>query len=259
MSGAVSLAGLAALRSGAGLVTLAVPEVCLDVVASMAPEYMTVPLPADAEGRITVAARERLLELAESATTIALGPGLGRSKQLDQLVPALASTIDRPLVIDADGLNALASALHTSATDLSKRGTPVILTPHPGEFRRLTRQANAVPAALRDCAPAFAQQHHAVVLLKGHRTLITDGSQSVENTTGNPGMATGGAGDVLTGIIVALLAQGLPPFAAAQLGAYVHGAAGDLAMHDVGQVSLIAGDLIRHLPAAFQSLSSADE
>ena len=259
MSGAVALAGLAALRSGAGLVTLAVPEVCLDVVASLAPEYMTVPVPADAEGRITSAAQQQLLEIAQSATTIAIGPGLGRSPDLDQLVATLATTIDRPMVIDADGLNALAVAFKTSELTLAQRSTPVILTPHPGEFRRLIAQPDTLPAALRACAPTFTQQHQAVVLLKGHRTFITDGSKSVENTTGNPGMATGGAGDVLTGIIAALLAQGFCPFEAAQLGAHVHGVAGDLAAGDVGQVSLIAGDLIRHLPAAFLSLSSADE
>jgi len=259
MSGAVALAGMAALRSGAGLVTLAVPDVCLDVIACMAPEYMTVPLPTDTEGRITGAAVERIRDLAQTATVVGMGPGLGRSQQLDRLVPAIVSNVDLPMVVDADGLNALASAQPPIDLGLRQRATPVILTPHPGEFRRLTTQPENSLAQLRACAPAFAQQHNAIVLLKGHRTLITDGTQSVENTTGNPGMATGGAGDVLTGIIAALLGQGLAPFDAAQLGAHVHGVAGDLAADKLGQTSLIAGDLVDHLPAAFLSLSPANE
>jgi NAD(P)H-hydrate epimerase len=274
MAGAAGLAGMAALRGGAGLVRLAVPEPCLDVVAGFEPSYMTVPLPADAAGRIGAGAFERVAELAEKATVIACGPGIGRSFDLDQLVSRLYQEIAKPMLFDADALSALA----TEPDVLAHPGGPRILTPHPGEFARLigrklegdktgtgsepsARQiGNAgggeVPVPVlsprQQAAVELAARCGIVVVLKGHRTLVTDGQRRAINTTGNPGMATGGSGDVLTGLITALWCQRLEPFDAARLGVYLHGLAGDLAAEELGQVSLIASDLVRFLPKAFR-------
>ena len=246
MAGAAALAGMAALRGGAGLVRLAVPETVLDTVARFEPSYMTVPLSADDDGRITLAAFDRIAKLAEKAAVVACGPGLGRSFDLDQLVVRLYQEIARPMIFDADALNALAAESET----LLRRGGPRILTPHPGEFARLI--ARKLDADQRnDAAVELADRCGIVVVLKGHRTLVTDGRRRTLNTTGNPGMATGGTGDVLTGLIAALMSQQMEPFDAARLGVHLHGLAGDLAAEELGQASLIASDLIQYLPEAF--------
>jgi NAD(P)H-hydrate epimerase len=249
MTGAVALTGMAALRGGAGLVQLAVPDVCLDVVASFEPSYMTAGLSNDAFGRLTLAAQARLGELAEPATAIACGPGLGRSDELTELVCSLYDSLTQPAVFDADALVALAQR----PEQLANHAGPRMLTPHPGEFQRLIGSTArfARDAAERE-AHSLAGRCSVVVVLKGHRTLVTDGAQQVHNLTGNPGMATGGCGDVLTGLVTALVCQHLAPFDAAQLGVHLHGLAGDLAAAELGQVSLVASDLIRFLPAAFQ-------
>jgi len=274
MAGAAGLAGMAALRGGAGLVRLAVPEPCLDVVAGFEPSYMTVPLVADSAGRIGAGAFERVAELAEKATVVACGPGIGRSFDLDQLVSRLYQEIAKPMLFDADALSALA----TEPDVLAHPGGPRILTPHPGEFARLigrkldgdktgtgsepsARQigdagGGEVPVPVlsprQQAAVELAARCGMVVVLKGHRTLVTDGQRRAINTTGNPGMATGGSGDVLTGLITALCCQHLEPFDAARLGVYLHGLAGDLAAEELGQVSLMASDLVRFLPKAFR-------
>ena len=158
-------------------------------------------------------------------------------------------TIPKPLVLDADGLN----VLQGDTAPLRGRSAPLILTPHPGEFARLVRtDVPAVLAQREELATRFAAEHGLVLVLKGHATLVTDGLRFYRNTTGNAGMATGGTGDVLTGLIAALVGQGLEAFAAAQLGVYLHGLAGDLAREDLGEVSLIAIDLLDYLPRAFQ-------
>jgi len=247
MSGAVSLAGSAALRGGAGLVRLAVPDVCLPMVALAEPSYMTYPLPSDPRGRIAYRAAESILNAAGPATAVGLGPGLGRSLGLEALVLRVYRQLDKPLVVDADGLNALAARRPLPASTPAPR----ILTPHPGEFFRLTG-SRVEPHKWAAAAADLARQTGAVVVLKTHRTLITDGKQQWVNSTGNPGMATGGSGDVLTGLVVALLCQGLAPFQAAQLGVYLHGLAGDLASEQLGQESLVASDLLRFIPHAFQ-------
>jgi ADP-dependent NAD(P)H-hydrate dehydratase len=252
MAGAAGLAGMAALRSGAGLVRLAVADCCLDTIASFEPSFMTSPLPCDAEGRIAADAREKLTGLTKNATAVGCGPGLSRSTGLDELVAWLFTTLAQPAVFDADALNALAAQPDVLRTP----GGPRVLTPHPGEFARL-RQLSDIPE--RDLqerqAVELAGRCGIVIVLKGHRTLVTDGHDQSHNTTGNPGMATGGTGDVLTGIITALLCQGLSAFDAARLGAHVHGLAGDLAAAELGEVSLIASDLIRFLPRAFRLVS----
>jgi NAD(P)H-hydrate epimerase len=202
---------------------------------------------------VEVATIERL---SASATAIGLGPGIGR-RAVDKFVCDIYERLATPQVIDADGLNALAA----HPVSLTKPGGPRILTPHPGEFKRLM-QTEATPAgdeARCEAAANLARRtgsKETVVVLKGHRTVISDGERAAINTTGNPGMATGGAGDVLTGVITGLVCQGLAPFDAARLGVYIHGLAGDLAAAELGQVSLIASDLLKYLPLAFQHFAA---
>lgn len=268
MAGAVAMAGMAALRGGAGLVRLAVPEVILPTVAAIEPSYMTIPLRSDPEGRISAGSLDRLTELAEKAhyqvqhslpvafdsiaawaaksSAVGCGPGMGRSAGLDELVARLYREIGKPMVFDADALNAIAA----DPDALPHPGGPRILTPHAGEFARLIGK-KLDGEARAAAAVEVANRCKIVVVLKGHRTLVTDGARVAINTTGNPGMATGGTGDVLTGLITALLCQKLGPFDAARLGVYLHGLAGDFAAKDLGQVSLVASDLVRYLPRAF--------
>jgi ADP-dependent NAD(P)H-hydrate dehydratase len=249
MAGAAALAGMAALRGGAGLVRLAVPDVILDTVAGFEPSYMTVPLPSDDEGHIGLVAFDRIAELAEKATVVACGPGLGRSLALDQLVVRLYQEIAKPMVFDADALNALAG----EPESLAHPGGPRIVTPHPGEFARLV--GRKLEGELRnDAAVQLAARCGIVVVLKGHRTLVTDGARRAVNTTGNPGLATGGTGDVLTGLITALACQHLEAFDAARLGVYLHGLAGDLAAAELGEASLVASDLPHYLPKAISNI-----
>jgi NAD(P)H-hydrate epimerase len=252
MSGAVSLAAMAALRAGAGKVRVACPEACHAIVAAFNPCYMVVPLPNDPAGLFTLAAREKLLELCSEATCIGLGPGLGQSDEVTQLVAALQQAVKQPMVIDADGLNALAK----SSNALNTSGSQRILTPHPGEFARLTGHKNLPSADRASAADQFAKQTRSVVVLKGYQSIVTDGTRTFANPTGNPGMATGGTGDVLTGVITALVCQGLAPLDAARLGAYVHGLAGDLAVKSRGPVGITALDVVDRLPAALATVIS---
>ena len=254
MAGAISLAGMSCLRSGAGLVKLAVPECILDTVAGFEPSYMTLPLPCDSSGYLFAAAYDQLAPLIEEATCVAVGPGLAKSADLSQLVRKLYTSLRQPLVIDADALNALASL----DGGLTQAAGPRILTPHPGEFSRLAKYPRGAKVSRVEQiahAKELARDHQLVIVLKGHHSVITDGSREAINTTGNPGMATGGTGDVLTGVITALVCQSLSPFDAAVLGAHVHGLAGDLAAKELGPVSLIASDLVTHLPKAFQAVA----
>ena len=252
MAGAISLAGMATLRSGAGLVTIATPDVCQHTVAGFEPSYMTLGLANDGEGRLSKTSHRALVEAAAQSTAVGCGPGLGRSHDLVKLVERLYFELPQPTVFDADGLNALAQ----QPDILNRAAGPRILTPHPGEFGRLVAKDGSLSVAeQRDRAIDLAKRCNAVVVLKGHQTFITDGARAELNNTGNPGMATGGTGDILTGVLVALLCQGLSPFDAAHLGVYVHGLAGDLAAAELGQVSMCARDLLDFLPAAFKSLA----
>ncbi len=258
MSGAAILSGMAALRGGAGLVQVATSEEILPIVAGYSPCYLTAALPQDHEGRVSTAAEELVLELAGKSDVLALGPGLGQSDAITHLVKTVLAKAMLPLVLDADGLNALAK-LWTGKPrkDALARSHPLILTPHPGEFARLLNTSVADVIGNRETlAVQFAAERQVVLVLKGHQSLVTDGRRLYRNTTGNPGMATGGAGDVLTGLIAALLAQKLGAFAATQLGVYLHGLAGDLARDQLGEVALIASDLLDYIPAAFQRWAS---
>ncbi len=253
MSGAAALSGLAALRGGAGLVTVAVPAAIQSIVAGMEPSYMTVGLPCSEQGRFTRETIDRMPELMRHSNAVACGPGWGQSDELHELLEWLNGNVTQPLLIDADGLNLLARAPDA----LDRACGPRILTPHPGEFARLTGSEVATIQQRRiDTAVDFALRHRVVVLLKGAGTVITDGHRVAINSTGNSGMATGGCGDVLTGLITALLAQGLEPFHAARLGAHLHGLAGDLAAAELSQPGLIASDLPRHLGQAWLQLNS---
>lgn len=250
MAGAIALAGMAALRSGAGLVKLATPAACQAIVAGFEPCAMTIALPGDEHGRIAAWALPVIAEAAAEATVVACGPGLGRSDELVEVVCWLFQNLSQPLVVDADGLNALAQRPEV----LEKPGGPRILTPHPGEFCRLTGRERLPQEERQSAARELAARIGAVVVLKGHHTAITDGKQLAINTTGNPGMATAGTGDVLTGMITALVGQGLSPYDAARLGVHVHGLSGDLAAQELGPVSLVASDLIAFLPQAWRQV-----
>ena len=252
MSGAACLSGLGALRGGAGLVFVAIPCGITPIVAGMEPSYLTIPLPEDDEGRLDAAAAETLRDEITTPNVIAIGPGCGQSPAITEIVTWLYREVEKPLVVDADGLNAL-STLDT----LPAAAGPRILTPHPGEFARLTgTDIKSVQQTREERAAEFAAAHDCVVLLKGAGTVITDGRRIAVNSTGNSGMATGGSGDVLTGLIAALLAQGLPAFEAAQLAAHVHGLAGDLAAAELSERGLIASDLPAYLPAAWLEMSA---
>ena len=251
MTGAVVLAGTAASRAGAGLVTLGVPDRCLETVAGFDANYMTVGLADDGHGRLAGAADSKLIQLAEKATSIGIGPGLSRSDGVTQVVSTLYQQYTGPMIADADALNALASR---SDGGMPAANGPRILTPHIGEFRRLLGDPLS-PDECRKRAPEFAAKHHLILVLKGHHTLVTDGVHVHENTTGNPGMATGGSGDVLTGVLTALVHQGLSLFDAVRLGVHVHGLAGDLARDQFGEVSMVAENIRDHISGAFRLLA----
>ena len=255
MSGAPSLAGLGALRGGAGLVFVAVPSEVLPIVAAIEPSYLTIPLATDKEhGCLSAEGLTGLRKACEGKNAIALGPGLGTSRGVATIVTTLFGEMSLPMVVDADALNVLVSSggIGTISRSADARG-PRILTPHPGEFARLIGSDIATVQSQRTkLAAEFAATHGVIVILKGQGTVITDGDRVVINRTGNPGMATGGSGDVLTGLIAALLAQGMPPFEAAQLGSHLHGLAGDLAAAELSQPGLIASDLPRFLTQAWK-------
>lgn len=261
MFGAPALAGMAALRGGAGLVRIAVPDVCLETVASFHPAYTTIPLPCDGSGRISKAALEPIHRHVKQATVVALGPGLGQSDAVQFVVHDLWQSLTQPMVVDADGLNALGS----SEKLLAHHAGPRIITPHPGEFVRLLdpQLAAGLAPALKDnteqrneAAIRMAKQADITVVLKGHHTCVTDGTRTTLNTTGNPGMATGGSGDVLTGLTAALWAQfhdnpALDPWQIARMAVHLHGRAGDLSASQLGQIPLLSTDILEALPAAF--------
>lgn len=242
-TGAPALAARAALRCGSGLVFTLVPEAVYPVIAVKLDEAMVFPVADDGRGRVAYAAKEEIQSRLAHADCALLGPGLGRSEDLTCLMQELVRESHIPVLLDADGLNAFEGHIDV----LREAACPLILTPHDGEFARLMPQ---MPLPRQDitarCAAAaqLAEQTGSVVLLKGHRTVITDGKTFYVNYTGNPGMAVGGSGDVLSGMILSLLGQGVPPLEAAALGAYLHGAAGDACAEELGQCGLLPGDML---------------
>lgn len=253
MSGAACLAGKAALRGGAGLVTVAIPSGIQNIVATYEPSYLTLGLTEDDHGRVQQTAIQQLAHALPQQTAVGIGSGLGQSTGLQDLVAELYSTIPVPSVFDADALNLLSKRAY-----MMKRADdapPRVLTPHVGEFVRLSGvDAEAVEKNRIQHAADFAAKNRIILLLKGKETVITDGTRVAINTTGNSGMATGGTGDVLTGVIAALLAQGMSAFDAAQLGAHVHGLAGDLAAEELSNPGMIASDLLHFLGRAWCDL-----
>lgn len=251
-TGAAAMAAMAALRIGAGLVTVATPKSVADIVEAKLLEAMVVPVPETTARTCSTHALNQLLAFAADKTALALGPGIGTDPQTQTLVHRLLVQAHRPMVLDADGLNAVAG--HTDLLD--RASGPLILTPHPGEMARLLETTAAeIQRDRLGAASRLAREHKVYVVLKGAGTILAspDGRLAV-NATGNPGMATAGPGDVLTGLIVGLLAQGLAPWDAACAGVYLHGLAGDLVTAEQGEAGLIAGDLIQAMPRALQRL-----
>lgn len=256
------MAALAALRAGAGLVTAAVPAPALAVIAAVAPELMTMPLQATAAGHIAEENIEphRLASLMEGKTVLAIGPGLGQSPETARFAIGLLSATDLPAVIDADALNILAARPGLLARLARKGKRTLVLTPHPGEMARLAKTTTTkVQTSRLETARSFARRNHVTLVLKGARTLIAhpDGCVAV-NTSGNPAMAKGGSGDLLTGLVAGLLAQyPSDPARAVEAAVYLHGLAADLAVRAGDQHTLLATDSLAHLSQAFRFYSRA--
>ncbi len=258
MTGAAYLCSKAALRSGSGIVTLGTPKSLNYIMETKLTCVMTYPLPETKALTLSNKGREEIMKLCEKHDVVALGPGLSQQPETKNLILWLIKTIDRTIVIDADGLNALTGSLSI----LYKIKKNIVLTPHPGEMARLIKLGSAkdVQKKRLNIATQFVQSVHKklgegrsfVLVLKGDKTIVAaDHRKTYINHTGNPGMATAGAGDVLTGIIVSLIGQGLGEFDASQLGVYVHGLAGDMASKKKGESSMIASDMLDFLPDAF--------
>ncbi len=255
-TGAAAMAAKAALRAGVGLVTVATPHSALPIVASLGMEFMTEPLPETEAGTISLRALdyERMDKLVQGKSVLAVGPGLGNVPETAEFVRTVVNKYNAPVVLDADGLNAFAGCMGTLGAGHRVR----VLTPHPGEMARLTgRTAAEIQARRVEVAREFSKRHGVTLVLKGFRTLVAspDGQVAV-NPTGNPGMATGGTGDVLTGLVAGLLAQyPTRPVGQVVAGAvYLHGLAGDFAAGEMGETSMMAGDLLTTLPRALKAL-----
>ncbi|MFH0827352.1 MAG: NAD(P)H-hydrate dehydratase [Candidatus Omnitrophota bacterium] len=254
-SGAAFLCGLGALRSGAGLVTLGIPESLNDVFIKIKPrEAMTLALPETKEKTLSLSGYKKIKVFAKTVDGLVLGPGLSRNKSTQSLARQVISEIAKPMVIDADGLNALVGYLRILRATHDTQRTPMILTPHPGEMARLLGiPIKKVQSQRTETARKFARDHKVTLVLKGHNSLVADDQGHFYiNKTGNPGMATAGSGDVLAGMIGAFLGQGLRPFDAAKTAVYLHGLAGDLAAKEKTQISLIASDIIDKIPEAIK-------
>lgn len=239
-TGAAFFAAMGALRSGAGLVFLGVPESIYGIEAVKLNEPVIFPLP-DAGGRLSADAVPEILTRLPQMDAVLVGPGLGQSEGTLAVVRAVLEKAECPVVVDADGINVLSA--HRDL--LRGRKLPTILTPHDGEFARL---GGVIGEDRMSAAAALAEELGCVVLLKGHETCITDGTDGYINPTGNPGMAVGGSGDVLAGVITALLGAGLPPLEAAACGAWLHGAAGDRCAAELGQYGMLPTDMLSALP-----------
>lgn len=249
-AGSVAMAGKAALRAGAGLASVATAKSALPTVAGFYPELMTEPLPETRAGTISAAAAASLDEIAKGKSVLAIGPGISRHAETSELVRSLVSSSEIPVVLDADGLNAFEGVTE----ELNGRGRVLVITPHPGEMARLAGCTTAeVQSDRLGLARRFAREHGVIVVLKGNRTLVVEaGGESWVNTSGNPGMATGGTGDILTGMVAAMIAQHANDVLTAVCAAvHLHGLAGDVMREKVGEHSMVATDLLRGIPGAF--------
>jgi len=254
MSGAAAIAGRAALRAGAGLVRVAVPKNVLAIVAAIEPCFTTIMLPQDNKGCISAKAVDAVLEAVSENDVLAFGPGVGIAGGVRTVLEVLLAQERLRLIIDADGLNNLARIKDWPGIVKAS----LVLTPHPGEMRRLWSSLfrEQFPDDRAEQAGRLATETDSTVVLKGADTVVTDGKRVYVNTTGNPGMATAGSGDVLTGVIAAFAGQKLDNFDASVSGVYIHGLAGDIAAERIGQVSLIATDIIDCLGEAFATQGS---
>lgn len=253
-SGAPALAGKAALRSGSGLVRVAVPVSIQPIIACLDACYTTLGLSEDSAGQMDTSSSALAAQAASEHDVVCFGPGAGTGTGVREVLLHLIAQPNLRMIIDADGLNVLA----LSGQWIARKKASVIITPHPGEYARVWKglSRDPMPKERQEQAAALAEKIQGVIVLKGAGTVVTDSKQIYVNTTGNPGMATAGAGDVLSGIITALAGQGMSDFDAAVAGVYVHGMAGDLAAREKGQISMTAADLIDCLPAAFQRMNS---
>lgn len=239
-TGAPVFSAMGALRTGAGLVYLAVPESIFAIEAVLLAEPIIYPLPEE-DGKLSSAALETVLKLVEGKDAILLGPGLGQSQGVREVVEGILETAKCPVVLDADGINVM-----TAHKDILRgRTSPTVLTPHAGEFQRFAFPIEDDPVG---AATKLARELGATVVLKGHRTVTTDGETVYVNNTGNPGMATGGSGDVLAGIITSLIGQGLSPLEGAACGVWLHGAAGDKCAKKIGMYGMLPSDILIELP-----------
>lgn len=254
MTGAAALCAQAALLSGSGLVTLGICKSLNPILARKLTEVMTKPLPETRQQTLSEKALSEILKFAKKVDCVAIGPGLSRNRSTQKLVKRLIVFLNKPIVLDADGIN----ALERKAAILKSAKAPIVITPHPGEMSRLVSLSRReISKAKEKVAKEFANKYNVVCVLKGHRTVVAEPKgKTYTNTTGNPGMASGGVGDVLTGMIASFIGQGIRPFDAAKLGVYLHGLAGDLAAKEKGEVSLIATDLLNKLPEAIKGISS---
>ena len=253
-SGAAVLCAVGAMRSGAGLVTLGIPESLNTALVKIKPkEVMTLPLPQTRQGALSSKGYKEIKDFLGQIDVLIIGPGLNREKSTQELARRIITGLKKPAVIDADGLFALAGHLPL----LKRQGAEKILTPHAGEMARLLgTSVDKVQADRKEIAQKFARDYKVTLALKGHRTVVADYKGNLYiNNTGNPGMATAGSGDVLAGIIAAFLGQGLDAFSAAKYAVYLHGLAGDLAAKEKTQISLIASDIIDKIPAAIKRCS----
>ena len=254
MVGAAYLATAAALRSGVGKVTLGTTPDVYRIVGTHLPEALSLMLKPSAAGSVDHVSLKALLSYAKKTQVVALGPGLSTHASTRKLVKALIPKLPCQLILDADGIN----CLQGSAAVLKKASKPVILTPHEGELKSLFgRTASGTPGARKSVAKKIASQYHCILVRKGHRTLVAGPDGSLyENKTGNPGMASSGTGDVLTGLIAGFAAQGFEPNFAARLGVYVHGKAGDVCAKKTGEAALVASDLLRALPHVLKGMET---
>ncbi|MFK8114607.1 MAG: NAD(P)H-hydrate dehydratase [Rubripirellula sp.] len=252
MSGSIAMSSVAALRTGAGLVTAAIPDRCLEAVAAFHPGVMTVPLSDQSDGSFATDAVTEVMSLARNFSAIGCGPGMTTGAGATRIVERMMCLRQTPRVLDADALNVLANMPDSLANE--DMG-PLVLTPHPGELQRLVGVAASDRSAQIQAAHKLAGQIGAVIVVKGGPSVIVDGDKSWTNTSGNPGMATAGSGDVLTGVITSLLGQDMSPWDAACLGTWVHGKAGDLASESYGQAGMTAVEILDAIAPAIRLVS----
>lgn len=252
LTGAAALCSNAALRSGAGLVTLGIPASLNSIMSRKLTEVMTLSLAETKENTLSLKAEKEILKKAKGSDIVVLGPGLSQHPETQKLINRLVSKIDKPMILDADALNAVAKNISV----LKKIKAGYAITPHSGEMSRLINKgAGYIKNHRITIAKKFSHDYNAVVVLKGAGTVVASPvGKCYINRTGNPGMATAGSGDVLTGIIAGFLSQGIKIFDAGVLGVYVHGIAGDLAAEDKGEIGLIAGDILENIPHAIKSI-----